>query len=179
MIKESTYREYQEELASSKLFRGFWRFWGNHSFIFFIFAGIYSITHPAYSQYAPQILVLGIAAFLIARGVIVTIINAMYERKRPYQEYGFIPITSQFFSFVTRTPNSFPSRHATVFFAVSAVVSMFFPGLGAVLVAVSLVTGGARVVLGYHWPSDIIVGALLGTLVGYLTVLIGYPLLFT
>lgn len=178
MIKESTYLEYQEELASSKVFRVFWSFWSNHSFIFFLAAALYISAESEFTDHARQVFILCIVAFLVARGFIVTIINAIYERKRPYQVYGFIPITSRFFSFVSRTPNSFPSRHATVYFAVATVVCLFFPALGAALVAVSLLTGGARVVLGYHWPSDIIVGALLGTLVGYLTVLIGYPLLF-
>ncbi len=179
MIKHSTYLEYQEALHGNKLFRAFWEFWGNHSFVFFVAAGIYALANPEYAVAARQLSILLIAALLIARGIVVTIINAIYERQRPYQVYGFVPITSRFFSFTTRIPNSFPSRHATVFFAWSTVVSLFFPGLGAALVAVSLATGVARVVLGYHWSSDVIAGALIGTLVGYLTVLIGHPLLFT
>ena len=63
--------------------------------------------------------------------------------------------------------------------AAAVVVLMFIPQLGLGLIAVSLLAGAGRVVLGYHWPSDIIAGAFLGAVVGFFTViLMSQPVLF-
>jgi undecaprenyl-diphosphatase len=60
---------------------------------------------------------------------------------------------------------SFPSGHATTGFALATVLSLWYPrgawawGLGAVLV------GWSRIVLGSHFPSDVLAGAVLGVAV--------------
>ncbi|HEX3095716.1 MAG TPA: phosphatase PAP2 family protein [Patescibacteria group bacterium] len=179
MIQQSTYHKYQEQLANSKEIRYFWQFWSNYSFVFFFLAVVVMIANPQMRPFARPVVILMIFSFLIARGLLVTIINIFYERRRPYQEFNFAPITSKFFSFRTSYPNSFPSRHTTAYFAIATVVCLFFPALGASLVAVSLMAGAGRVILGFHWPSDIVAGAILGTIIGYLTVAIGYSILFT
>jgi undecaprenyl-diphosphatase len=179
MIKKAIYLQYQNLLAQSKLFRYFWQFWSNYAFVFFVVAFLVILGQEIFFEYSRPVFVLSILSFLIARGIIVTIINLFYEKKRPYQKFEFEPITSKFFSFKTHIANSFPSRHTTAYFSVATIVIIFFPALGAILMAVSLMAGAARVILGYHWPIDIVVGALLGVLVGYFTFLIAYPVLFT
>jgi len=179
MLKEANYLEYQKQLTENKVVRYFWQFWSNYSFVFFFLAAIVMSTDHQMQPYSRPVMVLAILAFLLARGIAVTLINIFYERRRPYQDFHFTPITSKFFSWHTSYPNSFPSRHTTAYFAVATVVCLFFPALGAFLVAVSLLAGAGRVILGFHWPSDIIAGAILGTLIGYLTVAIGYSILFT
>lgn len=179
MITEKHYHNFQKSLIESSAYRYFWQFWSNYAFVFFIIAFVILAFNYDFHEVFGQILILSVLSFLIARGVLVTIINLSYEKKRPYQTYGFKPITSNFFSFRTRTPNSFPSRHAVAYFSVVAVVSLFVPVLGAVLFGISLMGGAGRVVLGYHWPADIVTGMAIGTIVGILTVYIGYPILFT
>ncbi|MDQ3018655.1 MAG: phosphatase PAP2 family protein, partial [bacterium] len=98
---------------------------------------------------------------------------------RPYQKYKFAPITSRFFSLRTVKPNSFPSRHTTAFASVSAVVLLFNPIVGLALYAVTVMTGIGRIILGYHYPTDIVGGLTLGTLIGVITVYLGAFLLFT
>lgn len=179
MITEAHYNNFQKQLTANKLFRYFWQFWSNYAFVFFIIAFLILATSYDFRAAFGEILILSFISFLVARGILVTIINLVYEKKRPYQQYAFEPITSKFFSFKTQTPNSFPSRHTTAYFSVVAVVSLFVPALGAVLFGISLVAGAGRVVLGYHWPSDIIVGMIIGTAVGILTTYIAYPIIFT
>jgi undecaprenyl-diphosphatase len=57
---------------------------------------------------------------------------------------------------------SFPSGHTlhAVLFTVLAVAS--FPGLGWVLVPFAILVATSRVILGLHYPSDVLAGALLG-----------------
>lgn len=66
------------------------------------------------------------------------------------------------------TSNSFPSNHASNMFALSFAFSFFYPQLrilfyiGAVLVAYS------RIYVGVHFFSDVISGAIIGTLIAFL-----------
>jgi membrane-associated phospholipid phosphatase len=179
MVTEASYQNFQSLLGRNKFFRYFWQFWSNYAFVFFLIAFV--IMSQSYDFHAVfgEILILSFISFLISRGILVTIINLAYEKKRPYQLYEFSPLTSKFFSFKTKTSNSFPSRHATAYFSAVAVISMYLPTLGAALFLISVMAGIGRVILGYHWPADIIAGAALGTAVGILTVVIGYPIIFT
>ncbi|MDQ3018591.1 MAG: phosphatase PAP2 family protein, partial [bacterium] len=169
------YVGWQGKLQESSLFRRWWQFWSNYAFIFFAAAGL-GLTQQ-YNGY--QILVLSFISFVVARGIVTTLINLGYHRVRPYQLYKFNPITSRFFSLQTAKPNSFPSRHTTAFTSVAAVVTMFNPVAGIILYGVTVMTGLGRIVLGYHYPTDILGGLTLGTLIGVLTVFIGSILLFT
>lgn len=168
MITEHTYRLWQVRLNQSRAFRLFWQFWSNYSFVLFIFAFIVVYLDPEYFYSKNVILILSAISFFLARGVVVTIINLFIKRQRPYQLYNFSPITSKFFSFKTNIPNSFPSRHTTAYFSVAVIVFMYAQPLGIVLMVTSLAAGCARVVLGYHWITDILAGAIIGTIIGLL-----------
>jgi undecaprenyl-diphosphatase len=61
---------------------------------------------------------------------------------------------------------SFPSGHTLNAFAVSAVVALSFPPLAPALFAVAASVGASRVVLGLHFLSDVLVGAVLGLAIG-------------
>lgn len=61
---------------------------------------------------------------------------------------------------------SFPSGHASNAFALASSASMFWRPAAWVLVPIAAGVAGSRVLIGVHYPSDIIVGAMLGTLLG-------------
>ncbi len=57
---------------------------------------------------------------------------------------------------------SFPSGHTLHAFAFATLLSGLHPAWGPVLWALALLVGLARVVLGLHFPSDVLAGAFIG-----------------
>lgn len=62
---------------------------------------------------------------------------------------------------------SFPSGHAMSAFAIAIPLCIYYPQLQAALLALSLSIAISRVILGMHFVSDVVVGSLLGTGLGY------------
>lgn len=60
---------------------------------------------------------------------------------------------------------SFPSGHTLHAVAFTLVAISHYPALGAVLVPFTLLVALSRVVLGLHYPSDVLAGAAVGALV--------------
>ena len=63
--------------------------------------------------------------------------------------------------------DSFPSGHTTASFAVAAVVAKHFPRAAGVLYGAACLVAVSRVLRGSHFPSDVVAGAGLGVLAGY------------
>lgn len=63
---------------------------------------------------------------------------------------------------------SFPSNHALNNFAAAAFFSMLYPNYKIVLYVTASLIAISRVYLGLHYPSDIIVGAAIGMIFGYI-----------
>jgi undecaprenyl-diphosphatase len=61
---------------------------------------------------------------------------------------------------------SFPSGHTMVAFSAVTVLVLQFPLLAPALGLLAVAIGASRVVLGLHYVSDVVVGALLGTALG-------------
>jgi undecaprenyl-diphosphatase len=59
-------------------------------------------------------------------------------------------------------PFSFPSGHTLHAVAFALLLSSFYPALAPLLWGYAGLVGVSRIVLGLHYPSDVIVGALLG-----------------
>jgi undecaprenyl-diphosphatase len=57
---------------------------------------------------------------------------------------------------------SFPSGHATTAFALATVLSLWYPRWTGGFLALAALVGWSRIVLGSHFPSDVLAGAILG-----------------
>jgi undecaprenyl-diphosphatase len=62
---------------------------------------------------------------------------------------------------------SFPSGHTMMAFALAVSLSLFYPTLTIALLFCALSIAMSRILLGMHFLSDVVVGALIGTAFGY------------
>lgn len=65
------------------------------------------------------------------------------------------------------TDPSFPSGHAAGTFAFAMFVFMTYRRAGLALAAAATLVASTRVALGVHYPSDVVAGALLGSMLGW------------
>lgn len=108
------------------------------------------------------LIVAGIAS-IIARFGITELIRFFYHRPRPFL---VLPDVHALF---TDSAWSFPSGHATFFFALSTAVYLYNKKWGIwFFIATVFITLG-RVISGVHYPSDILGGAAIGIVVAYST----------
>jgi len=125
---------------------------------FFLLGGFELWGEVGGDQHAKNVAMDGIAASIIASGVITPVLKYTVGRVRPYNTtatFKFKPFTSNY---------SFPSGHATQAFAVATVIAENYPvwwveGLsygGAALI------GYARIEQNAHFASDVVTGSLIG-----------------
>lgn len=124
-------------------------------------------------------LLLCVAAFGFSRGILCNIVAQLYHRQRPYQRYNFEPRTSRWFSRRTEKLNSFPSKHVASLTSIGVMLMFFHPISGAVILGVSVMAGWARVVVGYHYATDVAAGVAIGIIGAIFIYYFGYSLLFT
>ena len=101
-------------------------------------------------------------AAILSRVFITETIRLLWDRARPFAELGFRPLVEHSAS------ASFPSGHATFFFALSGVVFAYNKKMGTLFFLLSAVIVVSRVMAGIHWPSDILGGAAIGIGSAYL-----------
>jgi undecaprenyl-diphosphatase len=69
---------------------------------------------------------------------------------------------------VEETGSSFPSKHATISFLLATFVFLLNKKLGFLFLVFAVLVSTGRVFVGVHYPSDILVGAIFGILIGFL-----------
>ena len=87
-------------------------------------------------------------------------IKSLVPTIRPYQINGGSPLTV-----FPPSDGSFPSGHTAAAFALGITVWLHNKKFGFIFLLWSVLIGVARVLGNVHFPSDIIVGAILGSLV--------------
>jgi len=96
-------------------------------------------------------------AGILATQMINTAVKGVFRRSRP--AFEDLPALVS-----TPTSLSFPSAHSSTSFAAARAYSALVPGRP--LYAAAAVMALTRVYVGVHYPSDVAVGALLGTAIG-------------
>jgi undecaprenyl-diphosphatase len=129
-------------------------------------AYVLAVLLAAFALWHFRAALVAVVAAGIARLMVKPIVVLFVHRARPYIANPSIrniigPQTGEEYQ-------SFPSGHALFFFALATVVYRHDKRWGWVFFAGATLMGIARVLGGIHWPTDILGGAALGILVGWL-----------
>ena len=108
-----------------------------------------------------------LALLALVLGFVLTnlVLKPLVDRPRPWVEVaGLLPLVA------LPQDASFPSGHTCAAFAASLVWARLLPGrnLARLAVVLAVAMGLSRLYVGVHYPSDVAVGALIGSLSAYL-----------
>jgi len=108
---------------------------------------------------------LRVAAIMLATGAVglalYKFLKRTFVRERPFIRHAGISLAG-----APLDRYSFPSGHTLHAVAYTWLAVAAFPVLGFVLLPLALAIAASRVVLGLHYPTDVLVGALLGAITG-------------
>jgi len=96
-------------------------------------------------------------SIILSRGIITEIIRFFYYRPRPFLALQFQSLLGN-----SDIAGSFPSGHAAAYFALALAAFYFYKKWGWWFLIAGAIMGIARIFVGVHWPSDVLVGALIG-----------------
>lgn len=86
------------------------------------------------------------------------VIHHVWARPRPYATHHIAHPWSN------TTDASFPSDHASVSYAIAFAVLAFDPIAGAIFIVVATIIAVGRLFIGAHYPSDVVMGLVIGLL---------------
>ncbi|MEI6039992.1 MAG: phosphatase PAP2 family protein [Candidatus Berkelbacteria bacterium] len=124
-----------------------------------------------YDQKSKKVAMRAAGSALVAFLVFAHSIGQFIHRARPFDSGGVRELLFH------RPTYSFPSDHATVFFAIAA--SFWFSGnkkMGVAFFVLASINAIFRVATGIHWPTDVLAGAIIGIFTAYLVYLFDKPL---
>lgn len=173
IISENQYLAWQKKLGENKIFRWFWVFCGIYIILAYFCVSLYLLFLHQY-----KIVLIALVAFVFSRFVICEIVYFFYKRRRPCQRLNFIPPQSRLFiSWVNKRFDSFPSGHASSLVAISVACLFFSLPLGVLGLLGAIFNSAGRIVLGYHYVSDIFAGWLVGMFSAFVVIFWFAPLL--
>ena len=95
--------------------------------------------------------------------VVVSIFRRVYNAPRPYEQMQIRPLIQK-----DTKGKSFPSRHVFSIFMIGMSFMPVFPVIAGVIFVAGVFLALIRVIGGVHYMHDVIAGALLGILIGFL-----------
>ncbi len=115
----------------------------------------------------------GSALGAAALGLVINrIIAALYHRDRP-----FIAHPSAHVFGPHKTDPSMPSDHATAALAIAVAVLLFDTGVGLVFLALAVLIAIGRVIIGEHYPGDVLISTVVALVAAFVVVRLGRPVI--
>lgn len=115
----------------------------------------------------------GFALASAALGLLVNMaISTIWHRDRPYQTHHVAHIWGPF-----KTDASFPSTHASAAFGIAVAVLLLSRLAGYWLLTLAVLVSVGRVIVGEHYPGDVVAGVVVGTLAALVVVRFGRPVI--
>lgn len=104
-------------------------------------------------------------SLILSRGIIAEIIKFFSHRQRPFALLNIQPLIEKNDVYM-----SFPSGHAAFYFALAFSILLFYfakekkfkDKTGFWFLGFAVLIGVFRIFAGIHWPSDVLVGAIIG-----------------
>lgn len=90
------------------------------------------------------------------------IIGKIYFRSRPFVSHQVIQLISK-----SPAEKSFPSDHAAISFALAFSIYLLNKSLGRIAILLAALVCLGRIMVGVHYPLDVIAGAAIGVLAAY------------
>jgi membrane-associated phospholipid phosphatase len=118
-----------------------------------------------FKHYVKDLLLQGMTLLVIPVGVatvISEIISSLYVRQRP-----FVAMSDLKLLVPHGADGGMPSHHMVFMMSIAGMVYSFNNRLSILLVALSLISGIARISAGIHYPSDVLAGILLAGITTY------------
>ncbi len=113
-------------------------------------------------NYFKKVVFVSFGSAIVSRFVFVTIIRYFIYSPRPFL------ILENMHQLLPEDGSSFPSGHASFYFALAMAVYLYNKKAGYIYLILAGLMGIARIFVGVHWPLDILGGAVLGVVVAYL-----------
>lgn len=108
----------------------------------------------------------GTIAALLADALGHWVLKPMFHRMRP--NYAMPKDVLVLFTEASATGPSLPSLHAATSFAFAVGLGLGMPASFRIVLPTAAIISLSRLGVGVHWPSDVVMGALYGSLVGLL-----------
>jgi undecaprenyl-diphosphatase len=113
----------------------------------------------------------GSALGAAALGLLVNkLISSAWHRDRPFQTHEVAHVWGP-----RKTDASFPSDHASAAFGIAVAVAVLDPLAGAIFLVLAALIAIGRVVVGEHYPGDVIAGAAIGTVSALVVIRLAQP----
>lgn len=116
------------------------------------------ILHLLIMKQMSEIIQFGLAFFACLASV--QLLRFFFPRKRPFEQ-GITPLVEK-----KTAGNSFPSRHTACAFTIATIAIKVLGWFCIPLYVLGLWLAYTRFVLGWHYPSDLLGGSIVGTLCG-------------
>lgn len=125
------------------------------------FTILFSMMFMIFAKHPLKMVAFASGAALFFSHIPVAIMKKLSPRKRPYVTLHETKVLNH-----PLQDHSFPSGHTTAIFSVTTPYVLFMPELSMIILPISFSVALSRVYLGLHYPSDVLFGMFLRSVVG-------------